>query len=84
MHSGVYSKSETPVNRTLTSNPVESLGRTVMVSLMFWWEKKQGGVAGEGFGTPSLADQVYQCSLRWGGSIFVLGDRRPHSSPAGS
>lgn len=37
MHSGVYSKSETPVKRTFTSRPVESLGSTIMVSLTFWW-----------------------------------------------
>lgn len=36
MHSGVYSKSETPVKRTFTSRPVESLGSTIMVSLTFW------------------------------------------------
>lgn len=43
MHSGVYSKSETPVNLTLTSSPVESLGSTVMVSLMFWGGKHKAG-----------------------------------------
>lgn len=46
MHSGVYSKFETPVNFTLTSSPVESLGRTIMESLMFWGVRT-GGVAWE-------------------------------------
>lgn len=35
MHSGVYSKSHTPVKRTFTSSPVDSLGSTAMASLMF-------------------------------------------------
>lgn len=40
LHSGVYSKSETPVNRTLTSRPVASRGSTVMASSTFWEERK--------------------------------------------
>lgn len=35
MHSGVYSKTRTPVNFTLTSRPVCSLCSTAMASLMF-------------------------------------------------
>lgn len=54
MHSGVYSKSETPVNLTLTSSPVESLGRTIMVSLMFWGEKQQGRLAREAGQAPRV------------------------------
>lgn len=55
MHSGVYSKSETPVNLTLTSSPVESFGRTVMVSLMFWEAgEARGGVTPE-CATPNSA-----------------------------
>lgn len=70
MHSGVYSKSETPVNRTLTSNPVESLGRIIMVSLMFWGGGKEarGACSGRGAGTPSLAAQGHQC---FGGDQFL-------------
>lgn len=41
-HSGVYSKSATPVNLTLTSSPVESLGRTIMASLTFCPGRKMG------------------------------------------
>lgn len=53
MHSGVYSKSETPVNLTLTSSPVESLGRTVMLSLMFWGAGETQGVT-PGGGNPQI------------------------------
>ncbi len=36
MHSGVYSKTRTPVNFTFTSRPVCSLCNTAMASLMFY------------------------------------------------
>ena len=42
MHSGVYSKTRTPVNLTLTSRPVWSLWRTAIASLMFWGQKTSG------------------------------------------
>ena len=42
MHSGVYSKTRTPVNLTLTSSPVWSLWRTAIASLMFWGQKTSG------------------------------------------
>lgn len=41
LHSGVYSKSETPVNRTLTSRPVASLGSTVIASSTFWGQERK-------------------------------------------
>ena len=38
--SSVYSKSETPVNRTFTSRPVASRGNTAIASLTLCWRSR--------------------------------------------
>lgn len=44
MHSGVYSKTRTPVNFTFTSRPVCSLCNTAMASLMFQETRRTTGL----------------------------------------